>query len=190
MRLIALLATMLLAAPAAAQNLLVNPDFDLDPTIAGNGWSKTGTGTLVWFETFGDPSPPCARSTQNGAESMILYQCVHIVGGATYDFSGRSFTHSSIGLAHNSVSLSVYATDDCSGAPIENVETNQNSFPNFSLRQRFGYVAPLNARSARIELLSDAGGTTDDISWDTIILTGPATAVESGTWGTIKSFYR
>src|SRR4026209_1456336 len=139
MRLIALLATLLLAAPVAAQNLLINPDFDLDPTVPANGWSTTRTRGPVWGQAVGDPGPPSARTTQSDAESMILFQCVPIVGGASYDFSAHSYTYTSIGPATNSVSLSVFATTDCSGVAIENIETNQQSFPNFSFRERVGY---------------------------------------------------
>jgi hypothetical protein len=196
MRLIALLATALLAAitllvaPVAAQNLLTNPDFDLDPTVLANGWSTTGTGALLWNDGKGDPSPPSARTDQSGTERMILFQCVAIVGGASYNFSARSYTHASTGPATNGVSLSVFPTVDCSGDPIENVPTNQESFPNFALRERIGYVTPGNARSARIELLSDANGTMNDISWDNIMVDGPPVPVEDGTWGAIKALYR
>jgi len=190
MRLIALLATTLLAAPVAAQNLLTNPDFDLDPTVPGNGWSTTGTGALLLNQAIGDPSPPSARTNQSGTESMILFQCVAITEGASYDFSARSYTHSSTAPATNGVSLSVFATVDCSGAPIENIPTNQGSFPNFALRERVGYVTPVNARSARIELLSDANGAINHISWDNIMLGGPPVPVEAGTWGTIKALYK
>ena len=64
MRWFALLATMLLAVPVAAQNLLSNPDFDLDPTVPGNDWSTTGTGDLLWNQGKGDPSPPSARTAR------------------------------------------------------------------------------------------------------------------------------
>jgi hypothetical protein len=121
---------------------------------------------------------------------MTLYQCVPIVGGSSYDFSARSYTYTSIGLAFNRVSLTVFESNDCSGSPIETVETNQESFPNFALRERNDYPAPANARSARIELLSSANGTINDIAWDNIILTGPAVPVEAGTWGAIKALYR
>jgi hypothetical protein len=185
-----LLAATLLAAPVAAQNLIINPDFDFDPTVVGNGWSTTGTGDLSWNQATGDPSPPCARTSQNGSERMTLFQCVSIVGGASYDFSARSYTYTSTSPATNSVSLSVFATDDCSGASIESISTNQETFPNFALRERVGYVTPVNARSARIELLSDANGTINDIAWDNVILDGPAVPVEAGTWGAIKALYK
>jgi hypothetical protein len=190
MRLITVLTLMLLAAPVVAQNLLVNPDFDLDPTLAGNGWVATGTGVLAWIQGDGDPSPPSARTTQQGAESMILCQCVRIVGGATYDFSARSYTHAAYVPGTNSVSLSVYPTLDCSGAPIENVLTDQETFPSWAFRERIGYVAPANARSARIELFSAANGETDDISWDSVVVDGPPLPVDTQAWGCIKALYR
>ena len=91
---------------------------------------------------------------------------------------------------HHGEGLSVFATVDCSGDPIENVPTNQQSFPNFSLRERIGYVTPADARSARIELLSDANGAMNDISWDNIMVDGPPVPVEYGTWGAIKALYK
>lgn len=60
----------------------------------------------------------------------------------------------------------------------------------FALRERNGYVSPANARSARIELLSDANGAINDITWDNVVLAGPALPVEAGTWGAIKALYR
>jgi len=133
------------SAPSFAQNLLTNPQFDLDPTIPGNGWETEGTGELVWNTITGQPSAPSARTNQFDDESMILFQCVQIVGGTDYDFSAQSFTHLSIGTSTNGVRLSVYDSADCSGSPLETVPTNQGGFPNWSLRERFGYAAPSDA---------------------------------------------
>lgn len=179
-----------LASPLHAANLLQNPEFDLDPT-SGNGWTADGTGSLSWNLASGQPTPPSARTTQVAGESMILWQCVQIVGGATYDFSSQSFTHSSILSATNSVSLSVYASSDCSGGPLQNVPTNAQSFPNWGLREYIGYVAPMDANSARIELASNGNADNNDISWDNVVVDGPngAPGAESGATFEVTKVY-
>ena len=190
MRWLVFLAVTLFATSVTADNLLINPDFDLDPTIPGNGWSSTGTGSFLWIQSGGDPAPPSARTSQVGDESMILFQCVAVTGGLTLDFSSRSYTHSSSVPAHNGVSLSVFPTADCSGAPIETVIADQNSVPGWYMRERIGYVTPANTLSARIELFSEANGANNDISWDHVILTSQVTAAEASTWGGVKTLFR
>ena len=190
MRWLVFLTVTLLATSVAAENLLVNPDFDLDPTVPGNGWSTIGTGSFLWVQADGDPMPPAARTDQNGTESMILFQCVEVTGGMGLDFSARSFTHGSTGLSANGVSLSVFPTLDCSGPPIETIPTDQESFPDWYLRERFGYITPANTLSARIELSSDANGTINNISWDSVKLITPSTPTETRTWGSIKAIYK
>ncbi len=190
MRSIIILVAMLAATIVSAQNLIINPDFDLDPTITENGWSTIGTGVLEWNQSTGDPSPPSAHTLQENEESMILFQCVAIIGGTTYDFSARSFTHAATGLATNGVTLSFYDNTDCTGEPIETVTTNQLSFPNFAMRSRSNYLAPVNAQGARIELTSTANGTISNISWDNVMLLGNGVAADSKAWSDIKDFYR
>lgn len=178
-------------ATSVSANLLENPDFDLDPTISGNGWTAVGTGSFLWNQSGGDPSPPSARTNQFAGESMILYQCVGIVGGTSYDFSARSFTHSSIGTGTNGVRMSVYSSNDCSGLALETVATDQTSFPDWALRERNGYIAPASASSARIELYSEGNEDQNQISWDNVIVDGqpsappaPATPVPTmSVWG-------
>lgn len=176
---------------SVSANLLENPDFDLDPTNPANGWTAEGTGSLIWNQTSGDPSPPSARTNQFAGESMILYQCVGIVGGTSYDFSARSFTHSSIGSGTNGVRMSVYSSNDCSGLALETVATNQTSFPNWALREQNGYIAPVDASSARIELYSAGNEDQNQISWDNVMVDGqppaqpePVTPVPTlSVWG-------
>jgi hypothetical protein len=106
---------------------------------------------------------------------MMLTQCVAIVGGTAYDFSARSFTNFSFGAGStNSVRLSVFSSNDCSGAALDTVATNSTSFPSWALRTRLAYVPPGNARSARIELTSTAGPVSarNDILWDNVIIDG------------------
>ena len=190
MRWLIFLMTALLVTPVMAENLLTNPEFDLDPTIPGNGWSTVGTGLFLWNQSSGDPTAPSARTDQIDDESMILFQCVEITGGLTFDFSARSYTHSSIGASNNGVALSVYESSDCSGDPIETVYTDQTTFPNWALRERQGYTAPANALSARIELFSEANGDNNYISWDNVKLTTPSVPVETKNWSNIKALFR
>lgn len=187
---ILLIMPILVAAPAAAQNLLENPQFNLDPTVPGHGWTVSGTGTAAWVPGAGDPEPPSVRTTQSGAESMSLFQCVEIVGGLTYDFWTRSYTHSSIGAARNGVRLVIFAATGCSGAELEIVGTDTNAVPNWYQRLRLGYVAPPGAGSALFELYSEANGDNNDISWDDTMLREHVVAAEKSSWGTLKALYR
>ncbi len=190
MRWFIILTVTFMVTPVAAENLLVNPDFDLDPTVPGNGWSNIGTGSFLWIQTNGDPMPPSARTDQIGDESMVLFQCVSINGAMSLDFSARSYTHSSIGMASNGVFLSVFPTGDCSGDPIETVTTDQNSAPNWYFRERVGYISPANTLSARIELSSEANGTNNFISWDNVMLSSQIVATDTRYWGSIKAIYK
>jgi hypothetical protein len=185
-----LLILVLGVSTAAAENLIVNSNFDLDPTDPANGWVASGTGSFSWNQSSGDPALPSARTDQTGDESMVLYQCIAVTGGMTVDFSARSFTHASVGAATNGVTFSVYANDDCTGEPIETVATTTTTFPSWALRERLGYVIPANALSARIELSSAANGNQNYISWDDVIVSTPSVPVDGEDWGGVKALFR
>ncbi|MCB1864469.1 MAG: hypothetical protein KDG50_03500 [Chromatiales bacterium] len=169
------LGLMVLGAPVLAANLLVNPQFDADPSVSGNGWTLSGTGNFTWRMDTGQPAAPSAAMDQNNGESMQLSQCVTIVGGTSYDFSAQSSTQSSFGAGSmNGVRLSVFSSLDCSGAPLDTVQATDFSFPNWALTSRSGYMAPGGAMSAQIELFSTAGPVMarDFILWDNVVLDG------------------
>jgi hypothetical protein len=160
-----------LAHPVAAQNLVVNSGFDLDPTDPANGWATDGTGWLSHILWFGDPAPPSARTDCEGAEWLVLSQCVRVAAGESYEFSARSYTHHAITAATNSVSLSFFSDPDCSAGWLTTVATDHQSFPNWALRWSTDVIAPAGATAARIELNADAAGYLMNISWDDVVVT-------------------
>jgi len=180
----------LLATPSLAQNLLQNPDFDLDPTIPGNGWDIIGTGIFEWLPNDGYPAAPSVAMDQVADESMILCQCAPVVGGEEYNFSSYSYTPSSYGGATNGVYLSTYSTPDCSGIPIETVKADQASAPDWYFRERVGYIVPGSAMSAKIELRSVANGGRNNICWDHVVLERQLVPVKNNSWGNVKALYR
>ncbi len=167
---LALVTIVISSGSAEAQNLLTNPDFDLDPTNPANGWIVNGTGLLSHSLGTGDPAPPSARVDTTGPQWLDLHQCVEVDPGAAYDFWARSYTHTSYGSSSNSVSVSFFSTADCSSGLILNVPTEHNLFPNWSLRWSHEVVAPPGASSARIELAADGADAEMDISWDDVML--------------------
>ena len=167
------LAVIAWAGVAGADNLLVNPNFDLDPTDPANGWIAVGTGTVEFLGGVGQPDPPSVRLLATAGQAVTLEQCRPIQGGTPYDFRARSYTSQAIGDATNSVALSVFSLEGCSGL-LETVATDLGEFPDWYLRRRHGYVPPLAAASARIELASIANSAVDDIYFDSAFLPEPS----------------
>lgn len=155
---------------AAPQNLLVNPNFDLDPSNPSNGWTIVGTGTLTHVTGNGYPAPPCARVDTTGSESLGLEQCAPIAPGERLDFSGYSYTHNATSAAHNEIVVSFFASADCSGAVLDTAPTTGLSFPDWAYRWAEWVAPPPGASSARFELTAEANGFTMNISWDTVEL--------------------
>jgi hypothetical protein len=83
--------SILLGVPAAAQNLLTNPDFDADVA----GWTQTG-GPVTWnaLDANGSASSGSARLVTPSAEGetvTAIQQCVEVTGGTDYVFSAKVF---------------------------------------------------------------------------------------------------
>jgi len=82
--------SLLLPLSAQAANLLTNPTFDTDVT----GWiSPPAPSTLQWDGSLGSPTAGSALVTNainsNGAQATGAFQCVAVVGGLQYTFSGQ-----------------------------------------------------------------------------------------------------
>lgn len=169
-RLLFVACTVLLASTAAAQNLLMNPGFDLDPTNPANGWTTEGNGVLSHYSGAGDPAPPSARAETTDPQWLTLQQCIGVVAGMKYQFSARSFTNRGTGSATNSVSLSFFSSIDCTSGLLSNVPTDNGTFPGWYYRWADDVVAPPGAVAARIELAADGAGGVMDILWDDVIV--------------------
>ena len=76
---------------SAAQNLLVNPDFDTDVA----GWTTWGTDvSIVWNpeDAYGSPasgSGEVINSYVGSASQLRAFQCVSVVGGALHQLRGK-----------------------------------------------------------------------------------------------------
>jgi hypothetical protein len=117
---LALTVIALFAGPAAgaAQNLLVNPNFDTSLT----GWQVLGPGTWDGTLDGGGFSRPSGSAkgvtTQPGGIDAIVAQCVPLDIGATYHFGGRVFIPGG-----NTASADVFfilipfPQEDCQGPP-------------------------------------------------------------------------
>lgn len=83
---------MLLSVPAAAQNLLTNPDFDTDLA----GWTGSEVGSATWHGTDVDDAPDSgsARIVNDLAdpqtEAVVMSQCIPIEPGE-YQYGGHAF---------------------------------------------------------------------------------------------------
>jgi len=76
---------------SAAQNLLVNPDFDTDVA----GWTTWGTDvSIVWNpeDAYGSPasgSGEVINSYVGSGSGLRAFQCVSVTGGAVYQLRGK-----------------------------------------------------------------------------------------------------
>lgn len=167
---------MLGSSLVSAQNLLVNPDFDLDPSDPGNGWVVVGTGRLTFDTGDGYPAAPSAYVDCAGDEYLYLQQCVAIPPGATIDFGAHSLTWFSSVPSHNRVAVSFFAGSDCGGTALGTEPTTGVSFPGGGWAYRWAedVVPPVGAGSARLDLIAEANSAQVTIVWDTIYLGNPA----------------
>lgn len=79
-----LLSASVVPNPAAAQNLLTNPEFTTSP----DGWVPFGGGTVGWTGMDGTPTPGALDFTHGGACDCEQFasQCVAVTPGARYQF--------------------------------------------------------------------------------------------------------
>ncbi len=105
----------LAGAPLAAQNLLVNPDFDAD----ASGWMLDCGSSLTWIpdDEAGCPGSGAVHVTSgpcNGVfDTASIAQCLPVAEGIVLSVTGR--VRASFGFVLGL--LSSYSTTDCSGAP-------------------------------------------------------------------------
>ena len=188
---VVLACTLTAAGVAGAQNLLVNPVFDLDPTNPANGWTILGDGTVEFNTSLGYPAAPSARLSATGAQAVRLEQCVAVDPDVVYGFSAVSHTEQANGNGANSISVQLFTSADCSSGDFESVTTSVETVPEptWVLRQGQTFLGAQQAHSALISLASIANGDTDVIDFDTVFLPEPAAsltaAVALGAVGTL-----
>ena len=106
---------------SAAQNLLVNPDFDTDVA----GWTTWGTDvSIVWNpeDAYGSPSSGSGEvinSYVGLASDLRAFQCVSVTGGAVYQLRGKVLIPSGQPtLAGGLLIIWWYAEESCQGVVI------------------------------------------------------------------------
>jgi hypothetical protein len=168
---LSLLCGISLCAPAGAQNLLVNPDFDEVPF--DNGWTTVGTGSVSELLGTGEPAPSVALDA-SGTESVALEQCRPVSADTPYAFIARTYTSFASGASTNAVRLRWFALEGCSNE-ISSFELTAATYPQGSFSRRFLYwtVSPATAQSARVELEVVANGTPEEVFFDAIYLPEP-----------------
>ncbi len=157
----ALLLVSVLAAvggTAAAQNLLVNPNFDANVT----GWSFTTPGTFTWDSSLDADSNPLSGSgrldntSPVAAGSSFAAQCVAVTGGSNYDFlakiripSGQSQT------GYANVVVNFYNAASCSGSNVGGTASPSvlsTTSDTWVQSQVLAFAAPGTAVSAQVNL--------------------------------------
>lgn len=113
-----------LAVPATAQdNLLDNPDFDVD--LAGWGAADSEVADIDWvpIDAAGNPSSGSlqARNTRRSAGGTVFVggQCVDVMPGETYTFGGSVFAESGQTFRGVFFQMLFRPLPDCGGSTLE-----------------------------------------------------------------------
>jgi hypothetical protein len=155
---IALAVMMLAAVPGSAQNLLVNPGFDVADQL--NGWScSSSNGSASWSsdDRLGDPTSGSVQhdlASSSNPQSMSCNQCVPVTEGSTYIASGWYLWPDDPDvsqLGSTRATFRFYENADCTGlsfaGPLEIVDPVLDTWTyvstNFS-------TAPLGYHSAKV----------------------------------------
>lgn len=138
------------AAPAAAQNLLVNPNFDSSAT----GWSLNPPGAFDSANdaggslTSGSVQAPFAAATIN---SVPLFQCVSgIVAGNSYSFGGSILIDQAAGTAGVQLVLDWFTDSACSSNNGLAISPSVSTLNAWTPTSNPSAVAPAGTNSASI----------------------------------------
>ncbi len=168
----------MIAAPAPAQNLVLNPDFTSD--IAQ--WSAIGTAGAsgAWLGALGSPTPGSAELTASGTGFFDLYQCVTMSAPGNYDFLVHMRTQSSVGDASSRAAVWFWTGATCNGTSVgSNVATNESPLGGGWV-ERSVVNAPLPAGTmsvfVQLDVQSNVAGAAIDVLFDNVRF-GPAGTV-------------
>jgi hypothetical protein len=167
------------AFPVSAQNLLQNPNFDLD----ASGWTVSGSGTATWSANGSPTRGAILLSATSTGPEVSVFQCVAISAPAVIDVGARSFTSSSFGDGStNEMNVSLFSGTACSGAILGTISVASGTFDppdNWFNRRALTQPLPAGTQSARVELKANAGTGQMIIYFDTVVF-GPV-----GAWGCV-----
>lgn len=148
------LAALCADAPAAAQNLLTNPEF----TSSLSGWSSIGSGTATHDPSIGSTALGAVILSAGVGQTATIAQCVAVSAASQYDLKHQ--THYSGGGGPNStntVLVRFFSGAGCTGTDLGTLETNSNvavsgiSPTNWFSRERLALTPPAGSVSARVE---------------------------------------
>lgn len=147
-------ALMLLARPAAAQNAVVNANFDSDITVWAVVIPPFGAGQWTGFDLNGSPMSGSLRFTNtspNAAQALGGSQCVPASAGSSYSFGTWAWVpafQTETGLAQAFVRW--YPAAGCAGAQIATTSAPGVSAPqSWQLSTVPNALAPAGTASAR-----------------------------------------
>lgn len=178
-----------LAFPAAAANLIPNPDF----TSGTTGWtmSTTGTGTATLDASTGDPQAPSIRVVANPANTAVsvFSSCVPVDDSQSVDLLVN--LRGNAGAA--TVEVDTFGDVNCSSALTQVVSTAVQANQTWTTYTLPNVPLPNGAQTAMVVLTATEGtdGSAGDANFDHIQL-GPSGTVPSfvdvnqegltGTW--------
>ena len=155
---LALFLVLATAGTAAAQNLLVNPNFNSDVS----GWSFTTPGTFTWDSSLDADSNPSSGSGRLDNTSPAAFgtsfaaQCVAVTGGSSYDFSAQiRIPSGQTDTGYAAVVANFYNAASCGGSNVGGTSTPQvlsTTTNTWVLSQVLAFAAPGTAVSAQVSL--------------------------------------
>lgn len=183
--------------PAAGQNQILNPDFDVDV----NNWTPNSGNTTVSHDAdSGVGSPLGAASLEfaaSGADGAAMYSnCVLVAPAAKLKFGGLGRLHVDLGGGSISVRVSFYSTTNCASAsflgshhatPVSQTSGTVDGASGLAFtRYEGGIVSPPAVQSMRVSASFLAGGGigVHRVLWDRMYLGPPGTTpVELESFG-------
>jgi hypothetical protein len=165
----ALLLVLVTAGTAAAQNLLVNPNFDSDVS----GWSFTTPGTFTWDSTLDADSNPSSGSgrLENGSTvafgTSFAAQCVAVTGGSNYDLMVQiRIPSGQTDSGYAMINVNFYNAASCGGSNVGGASSPQvlsTTTDTWVLSQVLNQAAPGTAVSAQVSLWTNKTEATGSL---------------------------
>ncbi len=148
------LAVLAYGAPAAAQNLLTNPDF----TSSLSGWSSIGTGTATYSATIGSTALGAVVLSADIGQTVTIAQCVTVSAASAYDLKHHSHYSGGGGPSSSTaVLVRFFSGAGCTGTDLGTLGVNSNpavsgiNTTNWVSRELLSLAPPAGSVSARVE---------------------------------------
>ena len=108
-------------------------------------------------------------------DEAYAYQCLTVVGGASYDASAALFLPTSAGAVEGSLSVWYYASSDCSGAILASFPGARSATVGAWQAVTASGAAPTSAHSmiVRLVMLKPRGQTAGEALFDDVLVNSP-----------------